>query len=200
MITVFSFGRNNPFVPINNITKFTHINKKEPVFNDVKIKLPNSARILKSVEVVYQNLDGSVDKKVKIIDKKIDWHDELIFTKTMSQATQMKPIVEKRDTREKAKTYEFRNFIKFEVTKTSFKIITKDIKIRDFLVSKPYKVVVDFKRDANFLTKRFVLNTPPFVSVVLGNHDKYYRVAIKLDGQYVYTLRKVKGDYIITLR
>jgi len=199
-ISVFCFGRDNPFVPANNITKFTHVNKKKMNFEDVKIQLPNSARILKSIEVVYQNLDGSVDKKVKIIDKKIDWHDELIFTKTVKgkekAITQMIP----RSTQEQARKYSFKDFIKFEVTKKSFKIITKDIKIRDFLVNKPYKVVVDFKRDANFLTKRFMINMPPFISVVLGNHDKYYRVAIKLDGQYVYTLRKVKGDYIITLR
>jgi hypothetical protein len=199
-ISVFCFGRDNPFVAVNNITKFTQINKKEMNFEDVKMQLPNSARILKSIEVVYQNLDGSVDKKVKIIDKKIDWHDELIFTKTTKSkekaVTQMIP----RSTQEQAQKYSFRDFIKFEVSKKSFKIITKDIKIRDFLVSQPYKVVVDFKRDANFLTKRFVLNTPPFVSVVLGNHDKYYRVAIKLDGQYAYLLKKEKGDYIITLK
>jgi len=200
LISIFCFGRDNPFVSANNITKFTHINKKEATFSDVKIKLPSSARVLKSVAVVYQNLDGSVDKKVKIINKKIDWHDELIFTKTKQPIAKSKPIVMKRDTTEKAKTYNFKNFIRFEVSKTSFKIITKDIKIRDFLVSNPYKVVVDFKRDANFLTKSFILNTPPFVSVVLGNHDKYYRVAIKLDGQYVYTLKKEKGNFIITLK
>jgi len=199
-ISIFCFGRDNPFVPASNITNFTQIKKKESNFKDVKVQLPNSARVLKSIQVVYQNLDGSVDKKVKIIDKKIDWHDELIFTKAIKLKENITPEMMPRSTQEKAKKYSFKGFIKFEVSKKSFKIITKDTKIRDFLVNKPYKIVVDFKRNANFLTKSFRVNTPPFVSFVLGNHDDYYRVAIRLDGQYQYMLKKEKGGYIITLK
>ncbi|NOX15939.1 MAG: AMIN domain-containing protein [Epsilonproteobacteria bacterium] len=199
LFSILAIARENPFVSIENITKATQINKRDTYFEDLKFKLPSSARILKSIEVSYQNLNGSINKKTITINKKIDWHDELFFTKKIMNQQKQVLKIEKRETREIGKIYKFKDFIKFEVKNKSIKIITKDVKIRDFLVSKPYKIVFDFRRDASFLTKLFKVDMPPFVSIVLGNHDKYYRVAIKLDGQYTYKLRRAEGNFIITL-
>ncbi|MCF6173909.1 MAG: AMIN domain-containing protein [Campylobacteraceae bacterium] len=200
LFSILAVARENPFVPIENITKSIQTNKKDTYFQALKLKLPDSARVLKSITVSYQNLNGSINKKTILIDKKIDWHDELFFSKKM--IAEQKPIVkiEKKDMQEMGKVYKFKDFIKFEVRDKSIKVITKDIKIRDFLVSDPYKIVLDFRRDANFLTKTFKVDLPPFVSIVLGNHDKYYRVAIELDGQYVYKLSRDEGNFIITLK
>ncbi len=200
VLGTFVFARENPFVSTNDITKSTQTNKKVIYFKNLQFKLPNSARVLKSIEVSYQNLNGSISKKIIMIDKKVDWHDELFFSKKMTSAINSDVMIEKKDIQEMGQIYKFKDFIKFEVKKDSLKIITKDVKIRDFLVSKPYKIVLDFKRDANFLTKTFNVDLPPFVSIVLGNHNKYYRVAIRLDGQYVYKLRKQKGNLVITLK
>ncbi len=202
LISILCFARDNPFHAIDNIDNFTQTNKKDTYFEDVNFKFPNSARVLKDIEITYQNLDGSISKKIVKIDKKIDWHNELILSKKINIKKEIKPIVTKSDNikKEEIKKYSFQDFIKFEVTKKSIKIITKDKKIRDFLVSNPYKIVVDFKRNAHFLTKSFKVDLAPFVSIVLGNHDNYYRVVIELDGQYVYSLKNDKGDFIITLK
>ncbi len=201
VFTVSLFARENPFVPMSSIAKSTQINKKDKYFKELKFKLPNSARVLKNIEVTYQNLNGSISKKIISIDRKIDWHDELFLTKnTALHKEEPTKTVIKKDMPEMGKVYRFKNFIKFEILKKSIKITTKDVKIRDFLVSRPYKVVLDFRRDANFLTKTLKVNLPPFISIILGNHEKYYRVAIELDGQYAYQLKKSKGNFIITLR
>ncbi|HIP44914.1 MAG TPA: AMIN domain-containing protein [Sulfurospirillum arcachonense] len=76
----------------------------------------------------------------------------------------------------------------------------KDKKIRDFLVTSPYKIVVDFKREVSFYTKVYNLKTKYFKSITLGKHSGYYRVAIELDGRYLYNRQKVKDGYIFTLR
>ncbi len=207
LMSVLCFSRDNPFASVENISKFTKIASKNNNFKQKDFNLPDSARVLKKVEVYYQNLNGSVSKQLVNIDKKIDWHDTFIITykngkiKTLPKrgiAVKIKKQeLTKKDT---IRTFSFKDFISFKVGGKSIKIFTKDSKIRDFLVDNPYKIVIDFKRDANFLTKSFKVNMPPFVSIVLGNHDKYYRVAIELDGQYIYDLKKEKGDYIITLR
>ncbi len=189
-------ARENPFVPAGDIINEAPPKEKIEYFKEVKFKLPDSARILKAIKVSYQNLDGSIDEKIISIEKKFDWHNR--FTLTQAEA---KEVVEaKKIEKPVIKKLEFGGFIKFEVSKEFVKVITKDTKIRDFMVSKPYKVVLDFKRDANFLTKTFKLKTPPFVSIVLGNHQGYYRVVIELDGHYIYTLKRDGDIYKIVLK
>lgn len=41
---------------------------------------------------------------------------------------------------------------------------------------------------------------PKFASITIGKHAGYYRVAIKLDGQYTYNLKKSQDGYIVTLK
>ncbi|MDX1809340.1 MAG: AMIN domain-containing protein [Sulfurospirillaceae bacterium] len=200
-LSIVCIARDNPFQPIENIQEATSTKVKEDNFKNASFKLPDSARILKNIEVSYQNIDGSIEKKSIKIDKKIDWHNsfELGIKSNEMQITQQN-ITPAKEMPTKVSTYKFKNFVSFEVKGKSLKVITKDKLIRDFLVSKPYKVVLDFRRDTNFLTKTFKTNSIPFVSIVLGNHNDYYRVAIELDGQYDYKMKREKGDFIITLR
>ncbi len=209
LLGVLCFARDNPFAPVENITKFTQPAKQENHFKKVDFSLPDSARILKKIDVYYQNLDGSISRRVVKVDKKIDWHDDfrLVYKKELkeqeetdesTQSMTKKP--QQNQSQNDIKIFKYKDFIAFKVGKKRMEIITKDSKIRDFMVDKPYKIVVDFKRDTNFLTKSFQVDMPPFVKIVLGNHNKYYRVAIELDGQYIYSIKKQKGDYIITLK
>lgn len=79
------------------------------------------------------------------------------------------------------------------------KIFTKDLKIRDFLVADPYKIVLDFKRTRSFATKTVDLKNP-FVLATLGEHKDFYRIAILLDGHYRYDLQTFEGGYSIKLK
>ncbi len=206
LLGILCFARDNPFEPVENIAKFTQIPKIDNHFEKADFSLPDSARILKKIDVYYQNLDGSLSRKVINIDKKIDWHYKFMLVYGDYQATQKKSKksiatkTKNNSFKKSMKKFGYKGFISFKISKNRIYIITKDSKIRDFMVDKPYKVVVDFKRDTNFLTKTFRVSLPPFVSVVLGNHDKYYRVAIELDGQYLYNIKKLKDGYIITLK
>ena len=204
LLGVLCFGRDNPFAPVENIAKFTQMKKRDNNFKEAQFTLPDSSRILKKMIVVYQNLDGSLTQKSITIDKKIDWHNAFVLkykntTLHVESKMPIKPTQMSMAT-QKIKSYSFKGFIKFKVGNKRLVISTKDSKIRDFLVSNPYKIVFDFRRDTNFLTKTFKVNTPPFVSIVLGNHDKYYRVAIELDGQYIYKTEKKQDEFVITLR
>lgn len=202
LLGTLCFSRENPFAPVESISKFTQPAKQDRQFDRVYLSLPDSARVLKKLDVYYQNLDGSVSHRSVNIDKKIDWHNEFSFSYKNSatiRSTRAKSLSIK-SAGHNIKKYKYKDFISFQVGNKRMKIITKDSKIRDFIVDNPYKIVIDFRRDTNFLTKTFKVKMPPFVSIVLGNHDKYYRVVVTLDGQYLYDLKKSKGDYIITLK
>jgi len=202
LLGTLCFSRENPFAPVENISKFTQPPTQDKQFDRVYLSLPDSARILKKLDVYYQNLDGSVSHRSVNIDRKIDWHNKFIFSYKNSKTTKSTRVksLPIKSTGYSIKRYKYKGFIAFEVGNKKMKIITKDSKIRDFIVDNPYKIVIDFRRDTNFLTKTFKVKMAPFVSIVLGNHDKYYRVVVALDGQYLYDLKKQKGDYIITLK
>lgn len=206
------FARENPFVPLQNtqdIGKTTSIKQTRTFFVDQTIKLPSSARILKSMELHYQNLDGSIESKIVAIDKNIDWHDELILQKkdalsqmklpsiSLETPTKTENLQSKIEPSQRV-VFSKRFHIKFMPHKIY--IQTKDKKIRDFLVTNPYKIVLDFKANLSFLTQNHDLHVKPFKGVVFGNHAGYYRVVIELDGQYIYTLKKEKEDFVIELK
>ena len=209
ILTIFIFlcvslvARENPFEAVSASTttgKATYKKDTRENFTSAKVQLPSSARILKSVEFHFQNLDSSLESKKVELDQKIDWHDELIVKKRTDNVVQpIAPMPIKKESN-KIKKINFKNFILFNINEKSLHIKTKDKKIRDFLVTSPYKIVVDFKREISFYTKVYNLKTKYFKSITLGKHSGYYRVAIELDGKYLYSKQKVKDGYIFTLR
>jgi hypothetical protein len=206
------FARENPFTPVQGekaLGKTTSIKQSRAFFLNQTIKLPSSARVLKSMELHYQNLDGSIESKTVSIDKNIDWHNELILQKkdalsqtklpsisveTPIKTKKVQPSIEP----SQSVVFSKRLHIKFMPYKLM--IQTKDKKIRDFLVTNPYKIVLDFKADLSFLTQNNNLHVKPFKRVVFGNHEGYYRVVIELDGQYIYTLKKENKDFVIKIK
>ena len=208
-------ARDNPFRAVENIDQATHQKSGHERFKEVTISLPDSARIMKEVAISYQNLDGSVDTKSVTVDKNIDWHDtfklgivgaepsyhEIQSPQDAAPEHNLTKVDKPAPLVQRSQHYDFKDFIHFKIIGKQLIVTTDDVLIRDFLVSQPYKVVLDFRRDARFLTKTFKTGTIPFVSIVLGNHDRYYRVAITLDGQYDYVMdKKQKGEYRITLK
>jgi|LGOV01.1.fsa_nt_gb hypothetical protein len=198
-------ARENPFEAISASTttgKATYKKDTRENFSSAKMQLPSSARILKSVEFHFQNLDGSIESKKVEVDHKIDWHDELIVKKLHDDitTTTAPTLVSTKKPTNKVKKINFKNLVFFSLDGKSIHVKTKDKRIRDFLVTSPHKIVVDFKREASFYTKVYNLKTRYFKSITLGKHSGYYRVAIELDGKYLYNKQKVKDGYIFTLR
>jgi len=199
------FARENPFEAVSASTttgKATYKKDTRENFTSVKAKLPSSARILKSVEFHFQNLDGSIESKNIEVNNKIDWHDELIVKKFGNEIEPLaiQTLMPTKKVTKKTKKINFKNVVLFTINGKSLHVKTKDKKIRDFLVTSPYKIVIDFEREISFYTKVYNLKTKYFKSITLGKHHGYYRVAIELDGKYLYSKQKVKDGYIFNLR
>ncbi|SFO92615.1 AMIN domain-containing protein [Hydrogenimonas thermophila] len=198
LIALYSLtlARQNPFKPVIDETVLpVTANKieKVPDFKELRINLPSDARVLKSVTIFYQSIDGSVKKESLKVDKSIDWHKPIIVTQG-----KLKPTYKSSKKRISKSIYKPLPFISFQlIQKNRIKIITKDKKIRSFHLAAPFKVVFDFKRDASFLTKKVPLNKPPFLRLDIGNHDGYYRVVITLDSSYKYKILRVDDGYIV---
>ena len=79
--TLLLWARDNPFETVITQKAEEH---KPPTMNQdplssVEFVLPSTARILKSVQVTYQNLDGSIENKTIQLDESIDWHYPLLI-------------------------------------------------------------------------------------------------------------------------
>lgn len=221
-----TLARENPFATAmdpSSVGKTTHIKEQRNEFNSTQISLPSSARILKSASVTFQNLDGSISEEIVAIEQDVDWHYPLVLlpqkskpqeASTQVSTTQTPKMEPKKEV--STPTPEVANkgivvkslsrvvlneAIEFEISDNRMMIYTKDKKIRDFLISQPYKVVVDFaKSQGSFTTKTAEFSKAPFVSATLGNHDGFYRIAIVLDGHYRYDITPVDEGYVIALK
>jgi len=199
LLGISLLARDNPFEPVKSFSETGKAVYKEDTikeFSSIDIQLPSSARILKKVEFHFQNLDGSVQSKSVKIDKKVDWQDKLVVQKLLDK----NPAPIKAEKRSRKKTINFKDVLLIEIDGKSIHLKTKDIKIRDFLITKPHKIIVDFKREISFYTQTYNLKKRYFTSIRIGKHSGYYRVAIELDGKYVYSKKKTKEGYLFILR
>ena len=228
-LAVILEARENPFeigMSPQTVGKTTQIKDERTDFVSTTITLPSSARILKSASVTFQNLDGSLSEEIVAIEQNVDWHLPLILSSQKIESNvstpvvlpEAKKIVEKKAPapmiKEEEKTvatksavnanmdstFKLSDDLSFFINQNEITIFTKDIKIRDFLIADPYKVVVDFRKASSYATKTLEFKKAPFVSATLGNHDGFYRIAILLDGHYRYDLQAFNGGYIIKLK
>ena len=204
LITVFLFvsisARENPFFPSEgekDIPVTSNTGKSLPKLKRATIQLPSYARAIKKVTIEYQNLDGSIENKSTELDNSIDWHLPIFISQSYNDQ-----VIKSQVTKKTKLAY--KNIIKikyadFYTSKNSFKIITKDKLLRDFLLVQPHRIVIDFKRDASF--KSYIKKIPNsiFTKIRIGNHSGYYRVVIELDGFYRYKLKTISSGYLITV-
>lgn len=186
-------ARENPFFPSSSQENMPVSSNQIESFEPLKrasVTLPDSSRVLQEVVFTYQNLDGSVESKVLKLDQSIDWHLPIFISQSMQisqkeESFTPRPEIKKEKDLNKSTLLADFSFIKFvSVNRNSIKIETQDRLIRHFTMTNPHRIVIDFKRDADFLTMKKELSLDIFKSVVLGNHHGYYRVVITLDGQY----------------
>lgn len=197
LFCVSLYARENPFIPIDkSVSVGMATNAKDPMkqFEQKELTLPTTARVLKQVSITFLNLDGTEDSISAQIEKKIDWHKPLI----LSQQIPHESLKDTTVTNE-SKSYKITKFLSFDVEKNKITIYTKDKTMRDFMVTNPYKIVLDFKSDLDFSTISKDIKFENVVKATLGNHDGYYRFVIELDGQYTYKLDDSSKDIILTL-
>ncbi len=212
------FSRENPFIPADIIKKFEKAtNEKEslPSFKSTKITFPSSARVLKEVLVKYQNIDGSESVKKVKIEALIDWHKPLILSQKsekksdLNQTSLNKKSIKKKisfkkslnkKTDFKSKEFKINKFLRVKIEGKAIYLFTKNRKLRNFMVAKPYKIIIDFKSLEDVSFKTLKTNLPFVKKIVIGNHIGYFRAVFVLDGNYGYKIRKISGGYLITLK
>jgi hypothetical protein len=223
---LFLEARENPFKPIIDNTVLpvsSNRIEKAPPFKEARIQLPVDARVLTSVAVYYQSIDGSIKKEIISIDRSIDWHKPLILTQEEVRTPPSRPSPEanvtaasqptgtsprKKEEMKREKTAETPKavfkpfpFVTVEIEGKEVHIITKDEKIRSLHLVHPFKIAVDFKRTTGrFLTRHKKIDFPPYTDVAIGNHNGFYRIVVTYDAPYKYRIEKTDDGYVIRLR
>ena len=194
LLSVALFSRENPFFPVDHATPPAYTTNtiiKEKPFQELRISLPDTARSIESITISYKNIDGSIASKKITVKRSIDWHQPLVIS---HQLPTQKP--QPKATKQPLKKIAKLSFISFYSRYKELKIITKDTLLRNFKLIKPDRIVLDFKRDADFRSYSFK-GRNIFKTLKIGNHDGYYRVVIELDGTYIYKIKKLKNGYSI---
>lgn len=206
LIFLFSFfsilllARENPFFPSSGEVDMTVTSNKSIVLELLKratLTLPSTARTIESVTVKYKNLDGSISEVHEDLGNSVDWHLPIFVSQNYGGVGCEPKKIKKVDRYRKIAALKF---ISLYENKTSLKIKTTDKMLRNFLLTKPHRIVCDFKRDINIRSYEKDISGKGIVQKVkFGNHKGYYRVVIELDGYYRYKLKVVKGAYIFKL-
>ncbi|NPA73727.1 MAG: AMIN domain-containing protein [Epsilonproteobacteria bacterium] len=189
------FSRDNPFKPVvssETMGKATNIKSDLKPLKIEKIKLPSSVRVIKEIAFKVLNVDGSIKELRYKIDKKVDWHKDILISNSELK-------VESKPKKIAPKELKIFDFLSVLVDGKKLLIKSDDKMIREMFFVKPYKIALDFKRDVSFYTKTFKIENSPFKSITLGNHGSFYRVVLTLDGEYRYKIKKDAEGYLVEL-
>ena len=107
-----------------------------------------------------------------------------------------KPVQEIKSSEKEVK---FLGFISFLVHEKELNIITKAKNLKHFAYEKN-KIVLDFaKPPRSFKTRNLKLENETFKNVIIGWHDKYFRVVLELDKMHKYKLEAAENGYMLKL-
>lgn len=107
-----------------------------------------------------------------------------------------KPVQE---TKGSEKEVKFLGFISFLAHEKELNIITKAKNLKHFAYEKN-KIVLDFaKPPRSFKTRNLKLENDTFKNVIIGWHDKYFRVVLELDKMHKYKLETAENGYVLKL-
>ena len=107
-----------------------------------------------------------------------------------------KPVGE---TKSSEKEVKFLGFVSFLAHEKELNIITKAKILKHFAYEKN-KIVLDFaKPPRSFKTRNLKLENETFKNVIIGWHDKYFRVVLELDKMHKYKLETAENGYVLKL-
>lgn len=105
-----------------------------------------------------------------------------------------KPVGE---TKSSEKEVKFLGFVSFLAHEKELNIITKAKNLKHFAYEKN-KIVLDFaKPPRSFKTRNLKLENETFKNVIIGWHDKYFRVVLELDKMHKYKLETAENGYVL---
>lgn len=107
-----------------------------------------------------------------------------------------KPVQEIKSSEKEVK---FLGFVSFLTHEKELNIITKAKNLKHFAYEKN-KIVLDFaKPPRSFKTRNLKLENETFKNVIIGWHDKYFRVVLELDKMHKYRLETAENGYVLKL-
>ncbi|WP_107791102.1 AMIN domain-containing protein [Campylobacter concisus] len=107
-----------------------------------------------------------------------------------------KPVQEIKSSEKEIK---FLGFISFLTHEKELNIVTKAKNLKHFAYEKN-KIVLDFaKPPRSFKTRNLKLENEIFKNVIIGWHDKYFRVVLELDKMHKYKLETAENGYVLKL-
>ncbi|WP_103630204.1 AMIN domain-containing protein [Campylobacter concisus] len=107
-----------------------------------------------------------------------------------------KPVQEIKSSEKEVK---FLGFISFLAHEKELNIIAKAKNLKHFAYEKN-KIVLDFaKPPRSFKTRNLKLENETFKNVIIGWHDKYFRVVLELDKMHKYKLEAAENGYVLKL-
>jgi len=107
-----------------------------------------------------------------------------------------KPVGEIKSSEKEVK---FLGFVSFLAHEKELNIITKAKNLKHFAYEKN-KIVLDFaKPPRSFKTRNLKLENETFKNVIIGWHDKYFRVVLELDKMHKYKLEATENGYVLKL-
>ena len=107
-----------------------------------------------------------------------------------------KPVQEAKSSEKEVK---FLGFVSFLAHEKELNIITKAKNLKHFAYEKN-KIVLDFaKPPRSFKTRNLKLENETFKNVIIGWHDKYFRVVLELDKMHKYKLETAENGYVLKL-
>ncbi|PAF53368.1 hypothetical protein BKH42_06530 [Helicobacter sp. 13S00482-2] len=182
-------GRENPFESVVNPKNSSEneIQDSKKYFEAFDFKLPTTARILKGVSVIYQNIDGSIETKTFDIDRSIDWHYPLSFSQKSAFVS------------EETNYYTIKPF-EFFIQNDKLYIHTTENIQRSFILPTPYRIVIDIDRKNPNVNQSIDIAKKYYSKISVGTHENFYRIVITLDGQYRYKIDKEDQYYIVSVK
>ena len=103
------------------------------------------------------------------------------------------------ETKSSEKEVKFLGFVSFLTHEKELNIITKAKNLKHFAYEKN-KIVLDFaKPPRSFKTRNLKLENDTFKNVIIGWHDKYFRVVLELDKMHKYRLETAENGYVLKL-
>ena len=107
-----------------------------------------------------------------------------------------KPVQEAKSSEKEVK---FLGFVSFLTHEKELNIVTKAKNLKHFAYEKN-KIVLDFaKPPRSFKTRNLKLENETFKNVIIGWHDKYFRVVLELDKIHKYKLEATENGYVLKL-
>lgn len=178
------FSREDPFVPLivpkDSVRPYYG---ETSVFDREEITLPSNARLIKKIEITYQNIDGSIETKSVPVSGRIDWRMPLVVSQILGQSTKDSTKTIKNPTNIDSNP---KNNI-YKIENNNLYIAYEGKLLRDFIMKNPDRIVLDFDINLQYYRRNKVnINKPYFTSIKYGLHDNFLRIVVELDGSYIY--------------